>query len=44
MVEIGYKLYDLSDEFKINFDYTGEIKEFFSQNDKIIIEPWKLLV
>jgi len=44
MIEIGYKLYDLSDEFKINFDYTGNIKEFFPQNDKIILEPWKLLV
>ncbi len=44
MIDMGFKLYDLSDEFKINFDYTGEIKEFFSQNNKIILEPWKLVV
>lgn len=44
MIEMGYRLYDLGDEFKINFDYTGNIKQFFSQNDKIILEPWKLLV
>ena len=44
MIEMGYKLYDLGDEFKINFDYTGNIKQYFSQNDKIILEPWKLLV
>lgn len=44
MVEMGYNLYDLGDEFKVNFDYTGNIKQYFSQNDKIILEPWKLLV
>jgi hypothetical protein len=44
MIEMGYKLYDLGDEFKINFDYTGNIKQYFSQNDKIILEPWKLIV
>jgi RimJ/RimL family protein N-acetyltransferase len=44
MIEMGYKLYDLRDEFKINFDYTGNITQFFSQNNKIILEPWKLVV
>ena len=43
MIEMGYNLYDLGDEFKINYDYTGNITEFFPQNSKIILEPWRLL-
>jgi len=43
IIDVGYKLYDLSDEYKINFDYTDTIKEFFPQNNKLIIQPWKLI-
>jgi RimJ/RimL family protein N-acetyltransferase len=44
MIELGYNLYDLRDEYKIYFDYTGNIKEFFPENNKIIIQPWKLVI
>jgi RimJ/RimL family protein N-acetyltransferase len=43
IIDVGYNLYDLGDEYKIYFDYSDNIKEFFPQNNKLIIQPWKLI-
>jgi RimJ/RimL family protein N-acetyltransferase len=43
IIDTGYKLYDLGDEYKIPFDYTNTIKDFFPENNKLIILPWKLV-
>jgi len=40
MVEMGYMLYDLGDEYRINFDGMGRVKSYYTENNKLILEPW----